>query len=55
MVRTHVKEFEYSRQEWFDCPVCGMVQFNTEPVSPSLKAWLDSLDSRGTRVKIHHG
>jgi len=55
MVRTHMKEFEYSRQEWYDCPVCGLVQFITEPLSPMLKAWLDSLDGKHNQFKwIHH-
>ncbi len=55
MVSTHIKEFEHSRQEWFDCPVCGLVQFITEPLNPKLKAWLDSLDERHNTVKMHPG
>lgn len=42
MSRIRRAESDHSVQEWYDCPLCGLARFKSEPVDQVLRAWLQA-------------
>jgi hypothetical protein len=50
MGRSRRTESALSVQEWYDCPMCGVTRFRSEPVDPVLRAWLAARQGGGVRL-----